>query len=408
MPANSNIKQKMKTKFSSILTLLLVLAVQMTFAQGRTISGTVTDPTGMPLPGVNVLIKGTTTGVQTDFDGDYTIEATRGDVLVFSYIGMKTVEYGIGDNTRIDVVMQEDAAQLEEVVVTAVGISRDEKELGYNVQTVSSEEITSKPNADVVNSLAGETSGVQIVSSSGEAGASTFITIRGSASITGNNQPLFVINGMPVASGGGDSGVGGVNTSSRTIDINPDDIESMSVLKGGAATALYGVRAANGAIIITTKSGKNLTQRKIEFHSSVGFDKVSQLPGRQKLFAQGVNGEWIGGNAFSWGPRISDLEYDGDPNYKWDPFGRLVPEGEGNGMPAQYYDPYDFFQTGMTTNNRFSIANGNDQGNYYFSVSNLDQEGIMPNDTYGRTTARLNASTKLNEDMTFGADMAYT
>lgn len=408
MPANSNIKQKMKTKFSSILTLLLVLAVQMTFAQGRTISGTVTDPTGMPLPGVNVLIKGTTTGVQTDFDGNYSIEATRGDVLVFSYIGMKTVEYGIGDNTRIDVVMQEDAAQLEEVVVTAVGISRDEKELGYNVQTVSSEEITSKPNADVVNSLAGETSGVQIVSSSGEAGSSTFITIRGSSSITGNNQPLFIINGMPVASGGGSSGVDGVSSSSRSIDINPDDIATMSVLKGGAATALYGVRAANGAIIITTKSGKNLDQRKIEFNSSITFDEVSQLPPRQKIFAQGQDEIWIGGNANSFGPRISELEYDGDESYKWDPFGRLVPEGTGNGMPAKYYDPYDFFQTGITTNNRFSIANGSDKGSYFFSFSNLDQEGVMPNDTYDRTTLRLNATTSISDDMNFGADMAYT
>lgn len=398
----------MKTKFSSILTLLLVFVVQLTFAQERTISGTVTDQSGMPLPGVNVLLKGTSTGVQTDFDGNYAIEANLGDVLVFSYIGLKTAEYGVGDNTRVDVVMEEDAAQLEEVVVTAIGISRGEKELGYNVQTVSSEEISSKPNADVVNSLAGETSGVQIVSSSGEAGASTFITIRGSASITGNNQPLFVINGMPVASGGGDSGVGGVNTSSRTIDINPDDIESMSVLKGGAATALYGVRAANGAIIITTKSGKNLTQRKIEFHSSVGFDRVSQLPGRQKRFSQGSGGEWAGGSAFSWGAPISDLEYDGDPDYKWDPNGKLVPEGEGNGTPAKYYDPYDFFQTGITTNNRFSIANGSDKGSYFFSLSNLDQEGIMPNDTYGRTTARLNATTSLSDDMTFGADMSYT
>jgi TonB-linked SusC/RagA family outer membrane protein len=182
----------------------------------------------------------------------------------------------------------------------------------------------------------------------------------------------------------------------------------MSVLKGGAATALYGVRAANGAIIITTKSGKNLTQRRIEFHSSVAFDEVSMLPPRQKQFAQGFNGEWQSGSAFSWGPRISELVYDGDPDYRWDPFGRLVPAETNDGRPAQYYDPYDFFQTGITTNNRFSIANGNEQGNYFFSLSNLDQEGIIPNDTYGRTTLRLNASTSISDDMTLGADMSYT
>ena len=399
----------MKTKFSSILTLILALVVQITFAQdvGREIVGTVTDASGMPLPGVNVIIKGTTKGVQTDFDGNYSINATRGDVLVFSYVGMTKAEYGVGDNTRIDVILKEDAAQLEEVVITAVGISRDEKELGYNVQTVSSETIGNKPNADVVNSLSGETSGVQVVSSSGEAGSSTFITIRGSSSITGNNQPLFVVNGMPIASGGGSSGVGGVSSSSRTIDINPDDIESMSVLKGGAATALYGVRAANGAIIITTKSGKYLDQRKIEIHSSIAFDEVSQLSPMQKIFAQGQDGLYLGGNANSFGPRISTLEYDGDETYKWDPNGRLVPAGTGNGMPAQYYDPYDFFQTGVTTNNRFSIANGSEKGSYYFSFSNLDQEGVMPNDTYDRTTLRLNASTNISDDMTFGADMSY-
>ena len=375
---------------------------------GRTISGTVTDESGLPLPGVNVIIKGTSTGVQTDFDGNYTIEATRGDVLVFSYIGLATAEYGVGDNTIIDVILKPDAAQLEEVVITAVGITRDEKELGYNVQTVSSGEITSKPNSDVVNSLSGETSGVQIVSSSGEAGASTYMTIRGSSSLTGNNQPLFVINGMPVASGGGDSGVGGVTPSSRTIDINPQDIKSISVLKGGAATALYGVRAANGAVIITTKSGKNLEERRIEFHSTIAFDQVSQLPPRQDIFAQGQDGIYIGGNANSFGPRISTLEYDGDTDFKWDPFGRLVPEGTGNGMPARAYDAYEFFQTGITTNNMFSIANGSEKGNYYFSFSHLDQEGIMPNDTYDRTTLRLSSTTSISDDMTFGADMAYT
>ena len=312
--------------------------------------------------------------------------------------------------------MQQDTSVLDEVVVTAIGISRKEKELGYNVQSVSAESISTKPNADLVNSLAGATSGVQVVSSSGEAGASTFITIRGSASITGNNQPLFVVNGMPILSGFNPvfnanqdpNGTDGTGQSSRTIDINPDDIATLSVLKGGAATALYGVRAANGAIIITTKTGKNLTSKKIEFHSSVTIDEVSQLPGRQKKYAQGLNGVWIGGDAASWGPEISSLEYDGDTSYKWDPNGRLVPAGTGNGNPARYYDPFEFFQSGITTNNRFSISNGNDQGDYFFSISNLEQEGIIPNNEFARTTLRLNGSTKLSDKATFGANMAYT
>ena len=402
---NSN-NYTMKTKFSGILTLLLAFMVQITFAQEKTITGTVTDESG-PLPGVSIIIKGTTSGTETDFDGKYSLQASVGDVLVYSFVGMSSQEATVGVSNTINIVLKADNV-LEEVVVTAVGISRREKELGYNVQSVSAEEISTKPNADIVNSLAGATSGVQVVSSSGEAGSSTFITIRGSSSITGNNQPLFVVNGMPIITGGGSSGVGGTNTSNRSIDINPDDIESLSVLKGGAATALYGVRAANGAVIITTKSGKNLTARKIEFHSSYAIDMVSQLPARQKKYAQGSNGVWSSGNASSWGPEISSLEYDGDTSYKWDPFGRLVPAGTGNGNPARYYDPYEFFQHGAQSNNRFSIANGSDQGNYFFSLSNLEQDGIIPNNQYGRTTVRLNATTKLSENATFGADMAYT
>ncbi|MBE0666834.1 MAG: TonB-dependent receptor plug domain-containing protein, partial [Bacteroidales bacterium] len=247
-----------------------------------------------------------------------------------------------------------------------------------------------------------------IISSAGDAGASNFMTIRGSHSITGNNQPLFVVNGTPIISGGGDGGVDGVTTSSRSIDLNPEDIESITVLKGGAATALYGLRAANGALIITTKSGRNLTNRKVEFHTSVGFDKVSQLPEFQNIFAQGTDGIWISGNANSYGPKIADLEYDGDETYKWDPNGRLVPKGTGNGNPAVAYNPYDFFQTGASYNNRLSVSNGNELGSYFFSMSNLTQNGVVPNNKYGRTTFRLNATSKLSKKVTVGTDFAYS
>jgi TonB-linked SusC/RagA family outer membrane protein len=396
----------MKTKFNGLLTLILALLVQISFAQEKTVTGKVSDASG-PLPGVTVIVKGTNTGTQTDFDGNYSINAATGAVLQYSYLGMQNIDKTVGTSNVINVVMTESAQALEEVVVTAVGISRNEKELGYNVQSVAAEDINTRPNADIVNSLAGATSGVQIVSSAGDAGASTFITIRGSASITGNNQPLFIVNGMPIISGGGSSGTDGVNTSSRSIDINPDDIESLSVLKGGAATALYGVRAANGAIIITTKSGKNLSSKKIEFHTSYGIDEVSQLPGMQNTYAQGNNGVWIGGFQRSWGPKIADLEFDGS-DYKWDPNGKLVPKGTGNGNPAIAYDPYEYFQSGTVTNNRLSISNGSDAGSFFFSISNLDQEGVVPNNQYGRTTVRLNATTKVSDNISFGADLAYT
>jgi len=395
----------MKTKFNGILTLLLAFTVHFAFAQ-KTITGTVSDDNGA-LPGVSVLIKGTTTGTETDFDGHYSLQANQGDVLQFSYVGTEAAFKTVGASNVIDVLMT-GSNVLDEVVITAIGISRKEKELGYNVQKVDAETISSKPNADIVNSLSGTTSGVQIISSSGEAGSSTNIRVRGAASITGNNQPLFVVNGLPIISGGGFSDVDGTNTSSRSIDINPDDIESISVLKGGAATALYGVRAANGAVIITTKSGKNVSSRTIDFHTSIGLETISQVPDMQNTYAQGNGGVWIGGFQRSWGPAISSLEYDGDTSYKWDPNGRLVPVGTGNGTPAQAYDPYDFFTTGMITNNRFSIRNGNDMGDYFFSVSNLEHEGVIPNNHFGRTTLRLNANTKISESFNFGADMAFT
>lgn len=395
-----------------ILVILVLAIATSALALGQTVqvTGTVTSQEdGLSLPGVSVTVKGTTVGALTDSDGRYSLSVPQGmNTLVFSFIGMKAQEVPIQGRTRIDVVMESDLVGLDEVVVTAVGISREKRELGYNVQSVESEVLTSRPNSDIVNSLAGRASGIQVISTAGDAGAAAYLTIRGSHSITGNNEPLFVVNGMPIISGGENTGVGGTATSSRSIDLNPDDIESITVLKGGAATALYGLRAANGALIITTKSGKNLTNRKIEFHTSVGADMISQTAELQNLYAQGIDGVWQGGNAASYGPKIADLEYDGDTNYKWDPNGRLVPKGTGNGNPAVAYDPYEFFQTGLNFNNRLSMSNGNDMGSYYFSISNLMQQGIVPNNEFGRTTLRLNATSKLSKKITVGGDFAYT
>ncbi len=390
-----------------LMGLFFITSLNLANAQ-TSVSGAVTSSDdGGTLPGVSVVIEGTSLGTTTDMDGKYVLSVPDGSAaLVFSFIGMETQTVAFSGQTVINVVMNSTALQLDEFVVTAIGISREKKELGYNVQTVNADVIASKPNADIVNSLAGRTSGVQITSSAGDAGASTHIVIRGAASITGNNEPLFVVNGMPVMAGGGGGGVAGVTTSSRSIDINPEDIESITVLKGGAATALYGVRAANGALIITTKSGKNLTARKIEFSSSVGFDMVSQLPERQSTYAQGLGGVWGATTNGNFGPAIADLEYDGIATNQSE-FGSLVPVGTGNGMPAQAYDAYDFFQTGISTNNSLSISNGNDQGSFFFSMSNLEKDGIVPNNHFGRTTLRLNATTKLHEKVTLGTDFSY-
>ena len=397
-------------KISLILAFLGFIGLQVVFAQTREISGIVTSSEdGSTIPGASVAVKGTTMGTITDMAGKFSLKIpSSAKALAVSFVGMVSVEVPLTASTNYTIKLKSESISVDEVVVTAMGISSEKKSLGYSVQKVGSDVLATKPNSDIVNSLAGRTSGVQITSSAGDAGASTFMTIRGASSITGNNQPLFVVNGMPIISGGGSSGVDGVTTSSRSIDLNPEDIESITVLKGGAATALYGLRAANGVLLITTKSGKNLTNRKIEFHTSVGIDQISQTQERQTKFAQGNDGAWISGNTFSWGPKISELEYDGDATYKWDTKGKLVAKGKGNGTPAQYYDPYEFFQAGVSTNNRLNISNGNENGTFYFSMSNLDQKGIVPNNKYGRTTLRLNATTKLSKNVTMGVDFAYT
>ena len=249
----------MKTKFSGILTLLLALVVQFTFAQDKTISGTVSDVSGLPLPGVNILVKGTTNGTQTDFDGKYSINAKSGDVLSFSYLGLKTQEVTVGSSNSINVTMQEDASVLDEVVVTALGIKREKKALGYATQEVKGDAVSNVKSSNFVNSLSGKVAGLDI-KSTGTLGGSTNVVIRGNSSMLGDNQALFVIDGIPVNNGNTNSsnqrsGRGGYDYGNAASDINPDDIESINVLKGAAATVLYGSRASNGVVMITTKKG---------------------------------------------------------------------------------------------------------------------------------------------------------
>ena len=407
-------------RFLFLLSLLLFAGFNL-HAQGVQISGNVTSAEdGSALPGVSVVVQGTTIGAVTDFEGNYTILAPDDQgTLMFSFVGMLTQQIPIEGRTTINIVLEPSTTALDEVVVTALGMTRTEKSLGYSVQSVESEDLSKANTSDIVNAIAGRTAGVQITSSSGTPGASTFMTIRGSASITGDNEPLFVIDGMPIVTGNGEMAVtnrdpystGGTGSSSRSIDLNPEDIASMTILKGGAATALYGLRAANGAIIITTKKGTIGAQKmKVDFHSSVSMDQVSQLPARQSEYSQGSAGAWAGGHAASWGAKIDTMRYDGDPDYIWDPNGRLVgmSDPSSSGMLAQAYDPYDFFQTGVTINNRLGISAGNDIASYYFSVADMEQTGIVPNSTFGRTNVRLNSSAKITKWMKVSTNMTYS
>ena len=271
----------MKTKLSGILTLLLAFVVQFTFAQDVTITGTVSDETGS-LPGVSVLIEGTTRGTQTDFDGNYTINAAAGDVIRYSFIGMTTTKRTVGTESVINVSMVSQENTLDEVVVTALGIEREKKSLGYSTQEVKGDAVNTAKDPNFVNSLSGKVAGID-VKSSGTMGGSTNVVIRGYSSLFNSNQALFVVDGVPVSNinsntSNQSTGRGGYDYGNAAQDINPDDIESVNVLKGGAATALYGSRAANGVIVITTKKGKDRGNQGIgvTVNSSVTFNKYNQ------------------------------------------------------------------------------------------------------------------------------------
>ncbi len=401
---------------------ILLLSFMFTFvlAYGawaqRSVSGTVTsDEDGSTVPGVNVVLKGTTTGTTTDLDGNYRLSVPEeGGTLVFSFIGLTAQEVEIGARSVIDVAMASDVQQLTEVVVTAVGLESNRAALGYAVQNVSSEDIKNTQETNLVNALNSKVAGVTVVSSSGSPGASSNIRIRGNTSISGNNSPLFVVDGIPIDNNEYGAGVDGVSRSNRAIDINPNDIASLTVLKGAAATVLYGIRAANGAIIITTKKGSK-GKPVVTLNSSMRMDQVNKLPALQSTYAQGrsVNGVLTHrgpetGEGNSWGPKISDLEFNGATDYGFDKNGQLVAAGTGNGVPAKAYDNLDnFFVNGMTYDNTLSVSGGTDIAKYYFSVGRLDQSGIIPNSDWARTSIKATTSAQLTDKLNASISANY-
>ncbi|WP_034924452.1 SusC/RagA family TonB-linked outer membrane protein [Gillisia sp. CAL575] len=403
----------MKSNFTRFMTLLLALIVQMTFAQEQTVTGMVTDENGLPLPGVNVLVKAGTRGTQTDFDGNYSIQAFQEDVLVFSFIGLLKAEYPVGNRRTINVTLSPDGATLDEVVVTALGVKSTPRSVSYAVENVSAEDIENTGETNLVNSLASKAAGVSVVSASGSVGASSNIRIRGNTSIGRSNSPLFIVDGVPIDNSSTGNDTGGADNSNRAIDINQNDIASIDVLKGTAAQTLYGLRAANGVIIITTKKGQTGAP-SVSVSSSLQFSEVNQLPDLQREFAQGRP---VGGvptyrgpetrEGFSWGPRISSLEYDGDDSYPYSNFGRLVPQGEGNGMAANSYDHYDFFVTGVLDDQNVSVRGGSEKIKYFLSGGKLHQTGIAPTEEFDRRSFRADLSAQLREDFEISASGTY-
>ncbi|MEO8949228.1 MAG: SusC/RagA family TonB-linked outer membrane protein [Mucilaginibacter sp.] len=411
------------------ILLLLVIIMSfgtLVFAQNREISGTVRDDNGNPISGASVIIKGTVLGVPANNAGEFKINAKTGDVLEVSAANFTPLDVKVGTQQEISVTLQRGNNVMEEVVVTALGIKRDKRELATATQTINSNEINKSGGGNALSELQGKASGLTVINSAGDPGAGTYIRLRGVTSITGNNQPLMVIDGVPIdnsvnsydptsaapkVSGPSANQTGGATPTNRGVDINPSDIESITLLKGPAATALYGISAASGAIIITTKRG-GAGGTNISFNSSVTFDKVSQLPGYQNLYSQGSDGLYAGpkGNSsrrLSWGAAIDTLSWDGNSNI-WDPHGNIV----GNSsplakIPVKPYNPYDFFQTGQTFNNNIAISGGNNKTGFRLSLGNLHQTGIIPTSEYVKTTLSLNGQSAISDKFSISGGIDY-
>lgn len=386
----------------TILLACILFAAQAVFAQ-KTITGTVTsteDSGG--IPGATVMVKGTTIGVTTDISGKYQIVVPEtATVLVFAFIGKKTVEVYFEGQTVVNVSLESDVFDLEGVVVTALGIPRERRALGYAVQEVGGEELARSSNPNLNTALSGKVAGLEVRQSSGMPGAPTTIFIRGARSFSGNNQPLYVVDGQPIkADNDYDQNVTGSYHANRTIDINPSDIESINVLKGQVAAALYGLNATNGVIVITTKSGKGASIGKPVITFSTGYtaDMVARLPEIQQTWAQGSGRNFLPVNSFAWGPKIDSL-----PNHPT--FG-----GNNNGQPGLFFHPQknawvepkaynaasDFFETGGTFNNHIGVSQAGNMGSYSIGLGSTHQTGIVMNTGMQRYTGRMSGTMNLS------------
>nr|WP_321225011.1 SusC/RagA family TonB-linked outer membrane protein [uncultured Psychroserpens sp.] len=363
----------MKKTLSKALTLLLLLVVQLTLAQEKTITGTVTDQTDIPLPGVNIVIKGTTTGTQTNFDGVYTIKSNVGDVLVFSYVGLKTQEIVVAEATTIDVTMVEDADALDEVIVTAVGIKRKPDEITTAYENLKAEEIVSANNPDAVQSLAGKVSGLQINTTNTGVNPSTTIRLRGTRSLSGSNSALVVIDNV-------------ISSATILSDLDPEIIESINIIKGPNGAALYGSRGGNGVIIVTTKKGtKNQGKLNISYSTTLTLEEIGFLPQLQDRYGKGYWGEIDAFDQGSWGP-----EYDGSLQPVGLPY-PTINDYTYNTYEFREDNMKDFFNTGTTIQNTITLSGGDSEGFYSFSANRRNTDGLIPDDTYRKDFFALSA-----------------
>lgn len=393
----------MKTKLKGILTLLLAFVVQITFAQEKTVSGTVSEESG-PLPGVSVSVKGTTKGTETDFDGKYSIKAKPGDILSFSYIGYKTIEKTVDSASVIDVILTEDASVLEEIVVTAYGIKREKKSLGFAQQSVKGDAIGKAREMDISNAIAGKISGVQIVGNNSSTFGASTIKLRGEDNV------LYVVDGIRMTD---------------ATDINPDNVASMSVLKGGSATALYGPDGVNGVVVITTKRGEK-GKATFQINHATSFNTVRNLPEYQNEYGGGYSQTW---NTFSYDPATDPaswaafdgqkiVEYYADESWgpkldgtlvrHWDSWIEGSPEfGQLRAWSPSTNSVDQFYTTGITNNTTFSFSKADDDYSIRTAMTYIDQEGVVPNSNQETTRALVNARYNVSDKFEVFANLNY-
>ena len=392
-------------KLTFLLACLLLVGVGLVNAQSKSITGKVISADdGQPVIGATVKVKGASLGTVTNTDGVFKISVPdNSKTLVVSYVGMNSVSIDAQNNLTIKLTA--DSKMIDEVVVTALGIKREKKALGYSVSNVGGGDLQKSNEPNVIEGLAGKVAGVQVTGTSGTPGASSRIIIRGQKSINLTSQPLIVLDGQIIDNSinnnaGTNTNIGGVDDSNRAIDINPDDIESVSVLKGSAAAALYGESARNGVIIYISKKGSKRKGLGVDFTASTGLDVLSNMIDLQKTYAAGTNGTTYiapstyktnglptksGGTNQSWGPLISSV----------------------SGLNA-YDNVNNFFKTGLTQNYNIAFSGGNDKGNFRASLGHLDQSGIVPNTSLVKTNFNINADYNLTDKLTMGADALFT
>lgn len=376
----------------------------MAFAQERILTGRVTSADdGSSLPGVNVVVKGTTNGTVTDADGKYSMSVpASGGVIVFSFIGLKSQEVEIGGQTTIDVSLGLDVQQLNEVIVVGQGASKEKKALGYAISTVGADQLSARPQQDIARILQGKVPGVNISPTGGTSGSGSSISIRGFSSLSGNTQPLFVVDGVPFNSGTNNasdfSSGGAATTPSRFLDLDPNNIENMSVLKGLAATVLYGDQGRNGVILVTTKNGKGKKNAEVTFQQTVSITEVASLPRFQNKWGVGFQGLY--GAFFSnWGPAFSEIDSVGHP-YQFSGNSTLL-----NAYPEYFFKriKYDaaqdiskFFRRGVTSNTYVNFSGGSDKVGFNSSASYTKEQGYVP----GNDVTRVNLSLGINAAIT--------